>query len=165
VKHIVGERLARGLLGLRAGAPQPTPRLAGCRLAGSSLTLAFDAAQMGAEGVALRPPLWAPAFIPLEFQVAPTNASATGWLYAATLAVVNATAVVATLPPGAGAPTAVRYAWGDYACCPGMNASTFFCPPTSCPIVTSASAEPAVPFWAAIVGGKCECDAPWDCSA
>ena len=165
VKHIVGERLARALLGMRVGAPQPTPKLAGCRLAGVTLTLMFDTTLMGAESITLQPPLWAPTFIPLEFQVAPTNVSSTGWVYAASLVVVNATAVSATLPPGVGTPTAVRYAWGDYSCCPGMQESTFFCPPTSCPIVTSLSTEPAVPFWAAIVDGKCECDAPWDCGA
>lgn len=167
VKHIVGERLARALIGLQTGTPQPTPKLSGCRLAGQTLTLSFDAAMLGAEGVALQPPLWAPSFIPLEFLVgAPSAANRTsGWVYAASLEVVNATSVAATLPPGAGAPTGVRYAWGDYACCPGMNATTFFCPPTSCPIVSSVSVEPAVPFWAAIVGGKCVCDAPWDCSA
>ncbi len=168
VKHIVGERLARALVGMQTGKPQPTPKLAGCRLADQTVTLTFDAALLGAETVALQPwPLWAPSFIPLEFLVAQPNASSqsSGWVYAASLAVVNATSVAATLPPGVGAPTGVRYAWGDYACCPGMNATTFFCPPTSCPIVTSVTTEPAVPFWAAIVSGACQCDAPWDCSA
>lgn len=168
VKHIVGERLARALVGMQTGAPQPTPKLAGCRLAGQQLVLSFDLQLLGAEAVSLQPyPLWSPTFIPLEFRVAAANETdgSSGWVYAAALATVNATSVAATLPPGVGAPTAVRYAWGDYACCPGMNASTFFCPPSACPIVTSSTQEPAVPFWAAIVGGRCECDAPWDCSA
>jgi hypothetical protein len=34
VKHIVGARLARALVGMLQGKPQPTPKLAGCRLAG-----------------------------------------------------------------------------------------------------------------------------------
>lgn len=169
VKHIAGERLARALVGLQQGKPQPTPKLAGCRLAGQQLVLTFDAQLLGAEAVSLQPyPLWSASFIPLEFQIAPANETdgSSGWVFASALAVANATSVVATLPPGVGvAPTAVRYAWGDYACCPGMDASTFFCPPTSCPIVTSGTTEPAVPFWAAIVGGRCECDEPWDCSA
>ena len=168
VKHIAGERLARALVGLQQGALQPTPKLAGCRLAGQQVVLSFDAQLLGAEAVSLQPfPLWTATSIPLEFKVAPANETdgSSGWVYAASLAVVNSTSVAAALPPGVGAPTAIRYAWGDYACCPGMEESTFFCPPTSCPIVTSVSTEPAVPFWAAIVGDKCECDAPWDCSA
>ena len=167
VKHIVGERLARALIGLQQGTPQPTPKLAGCRLvAGPQLVLSFDAQMLGAEGVVVQPPVPG-AFIPLEFQVAPANETdgSSGWVFAASLQALNSTAVVATLPAGSANPTAVRYAWGDYACCPGMAAATFFCPPSSCPILTSGSQEPAVPFWAAIVGGKCACDAPWDCSA
>ena len=169
MKDIIGARLARALLGMQAGRPQPTPKLAGCRLAGQQLTLTFDAALLGGQAVRLQPPLWAPALLPLEFQVAPWNRSdgSSGWVRASALAVAGPGAVTATLPPGSAAPTAVRYAWGDYACCPGMDAATFFCPPTACPIVAGAegSEEPAVPFWAAIVGGRCQCDAPWDCSA
>jgi hypothetical protein len=168
VKDIVGERLARALMGLRQGAPQPTPKLSGCRISGQQLVLSFDAKLLGAEGVSLQPyPLWTPTSIPLEFQIAPANETdgSSGWVYATSLAVMNATSISAPLPAGVAAPTAVRYAWGDYACCPGMDPSTFYCPPTSCPIVTERSTEPAVPFWAAIVSGKCECDAPFDCSA
>ena len=166
VKHIVGQRLARALLGMRAGRPQPTPKLAGCRLTASQIILNFDAPLLGGEAVAVQAPVPG-AFIPLELQLAPWNASnatASGWAYTTALAAVNATAVAAAVPAGA-APTAVRYAWGDYACCPGLPQETFFCPPSSCPIATSVSGEPAVPFWAAIVGGKCQCDAPWVCDA
>jgi hypothetical protein len=166
VKHIVGARLARALVGMLQGKPQPTPKLAGCRLAGQRLVLSFDAPLLGGEAVVLQAPVPG-TFVPLEFQVANANVSAgtSGWVFAASLEAVNATAVAAVLPPGAGTPTAVRYAWGDYACCPGMNASTFFCPPTSCPIVTSVSQEPAVPFWASIDGGQCHCTPPWSCDA
>ena len=165
VKDIVGERLARALVGLQQGTPQPTPKLKGCRLAGQQIVLSFDAQLLGAEGVAVQAPVPGSS-IPLEFRVAPANETdgSSGWVFAATLEVYNSTSVAAALPAGV-VPTAVRYAWADYACCPGMDAETFFCPPTSCPILTSGSQEPAVPFWAAIVGGKCECDAPWDCSA
>ena len=51
--------------------------------------------------------------------------------------------------------TAVRYAWGENPCCPGMNRNTLPCPPNSCPIQTFNSTMPAVPFWATIVDGKC----------
>jgi len=169
VKNIVGERLARALVALRqGGGPPPTPKLSGCRIAGQQLVLSFDATLLGAEGVRLQPyPLWTATYIPLEFQVAQANETdgSSGWVWATSLAVVNATSISAPLPAGVAAPTAVRYAWGDYACCPGMDESTFYCPPSSCPIVTDQSTEPAAPFFAAIVGGKCECDAPWDCSA
>lgn len=147
--------------------PQPTPKLAGCRLAGARLVLSFDAQLLGGEAVALQAPIPG-TFVPLEFQVAPANVSsgASGWVYATSLEAVNATAIAAVLPAGAGSPTAVRYAWGDYACCPGLPASTFFCPPTSCPIVTATSQEPAVPFWAAIEeDGHCRCTPPWSCDA
>jgi hypothetical protein len=159
----LSERLARALVGLQSGRPQPTPKLAGCRLSATQLTLVFDAALLGGEGVVVQAPIPG-ALVPLELQTMPWNASVTGWVHAAALVVVNATAVAVPLEPGT-IPSAVRYAWGDYACCPGMAADTFFCPPTACPIVTSATTEPAVPFWAAIVGGKCQCDLPWVCDA
>ena len=54
-------------------------------------------------------------------------------------------------------------AWGDYPCCPGLDKATAFCPPAACPIMSAVTKEPAVPFWAKIVGGKCQCDAPWTC--
>ena len=51
--------------------------------------------------------------------------------------------------------TAVRYAWGENPCCPGLDRSVLPCPPNSCPIQTWNSTMPAVPFWATIVDGKC----------
>ncbi len=176
VKHIVGERLARALLGMKAGKPQPTPKLAGCRLSGGSLILTFDATLLGGESLAIQPPIPG-SLIPLELQMAPWNAtgnaSVSGWVHTPTSPVaINATSIAVQIPAGVGSggggavvPLGVRYAWGDYACCPGMDQKTFFCPPTACPIVTSASTEPAVPFWAAIVDGKCKCDFPWICDA
>jgi hypothetical protein len=173
-KETVGKRLARAAHGLMlpTPTPQPTPKLSGCRLVGTGadarLTLHFDRTLLGGEAVSLQPP--GPGRVPLELQVGPAVASGpgntSGWVYAAGLAVVNSTAITVTLPPGAAVPTAVRYAWGDYPCCPGLDQATFFCPPAACPIVSGATHEPAVPFYARIVaGGRCECDAPWDCSA
>lgn len=165
VKHVIGERLARGLWGLLQARPQPTPKLAGCRLEQRQVTLSFDASLLGAESVLLQAPPVPGGLLPLQFLVGPANATSSGWVYAAALEAVNATAVAAVLPAGVGVPTAVRYAWGNYPCCPGQNASTAFCPPGACPIVTSVTREPAVPFWAAIVEGKCSCAAPWTCDA
>ena len=50
VKHIVGERLARALVGMQKGAPQPTPKLAGCRLAGQQLVLCMERAPCVTQG-------------------------------------------------------------------------------------------------------------------
>ena len=180
-KETVGRRLARAAFGLMLPTPQPqpTPKLSGCRLerssgggggGGNRLVLLFDRGLLGGEGLSLQPP--APGEIPLELQVGPAVASGpgntSGWVFAAALQVINDTALAVTLPPGTNAatPTAVRYAWGDYPCCPlrpGQDKSTFFCPPAACPIVSATTKEPAVPFWARIEGGKCACDAPWVC--
>lgn len=168
VKHIVGERLARALIGLQLGKPQATPKFAGCRFAAGAqqVTLIFDAGILGAEAVFLQDRVPG-SYIPLEFQIAPANGTTgtSGWVYASSLRLINGTSISALMPPNSGTPTAVRYAWGDYVCCPGMDEATFFCPPSSCPIVTSATKEPAVPFWAVLENGKCVCDAPWECTA
>jgi hypothetical protein len=160
----IGQRLARGFRAVEAGAAAPVAKLAGCRLsAGGALTLAFDAALLGGEAVRVQ--LGAPGLLPLEVRTGPPTNSSSGWVRALSLRALNATAVAVALPPGAEAPDAVRYAWADYPCCPGLNASTFFCPPEACPLATAATAEPAVPFYALIVGGRCVCEAPWDCGA
>ena len=169
-KLTVGERLARGAFGLMQSPPkpQPTPKLSGCRLQKGRLVLSFDRGLLGGEAVALQAP--GPGEIPLELRVGPGVPTGphntSGWVYAATLAQVNDTAIAVALPPGASTLTAVRYAWADQPCCPGLDKETGFCPPAACPIVTAATKEPAVPFWARIVeGGRCRCDAPWDCGA
>lgn len=113
VKHVIGERLARALLALQQGQPQPTPKLAGCRLESATkrLVLSFDEALLNGEAVGLQAP--GPGLVPLEFRVgAPTNAS-TGWVYADSLEPINRTSIAAVLPPGVGTPSAVRYAFGE----------------------------------------------------
>jgi hypothetical protein len=160
----IGQRLARGFLALERGAAAPTAKLAGCRLdAGGALTLTFDAALLAGEAVRVQ--AGAPGLVPLEVRTGPPTNTSSGWVRALGLSALNATSVAVALPAGGGAPVAVRYAWADYPCCPGMNTTTGFCPPEACPLVTSASAEPAVPFFAFIVGGRCECEAPWVCDA
>ena len=127
--------------------------------------LLFDHGLLGGEAVSLQAP--GPGEIPLEVQVGPAMPSGGGnssWVHVQGLAVVNSTAIAVTLSAGA-PPTAVRYAWGNYPCCPGLAKTTFFCPPASCPIVSARTKEPAVPFYARIVEGRCECDNPWDCSS
>lgn len=165
VKLTVAKRLARGALGVLKGRPQPTPKFSGCRYEHGShtLQLAFDHGLLGGEGLAVQPPITG-ARLPLQVRI---GSNITDWVTVTSLRVLNSTSLSASLPSDVNAaPTAIRYAWGDYPCCPGLNASTAFCPPASCPIVSSASKEPAVPFWAYITEtGRCRCDAPWDCSA
>lgn len=171
VKGTVGLRLGRAAFGLMQPTPkpQPAPKLAGCRLdSDGALTLTFDALLLGGEAVSLQSP--GPGLVPLELKVGegiptgPRNTS--GWVYASSLSLLNSTSISVQIPPGSPRPTALRYAWGNYPCCPGLEQDTAFCPPAACPIVTAESKEPAVPFWAYIdANGKCRCDAPWDCSA
>jgi hypothetical protein len=169
-KVLVGQRLARAYVALQErGVQTAIPKLSGCRLQLSGrgdavLTLSFDAALLQGEAVSLQS-TQLPGLIPLEVRVGQPTSNTSGWVYAQGLQVLNATAITVTLPQGTAPPDAVRYAWGNFPCCPGQNASTYFCPNAGCPIVTSASSEPAVPFWAYIVRGQCVCEAPWVCDA
>ena len=115
VKETVGKRLARAAYGLSlspAPRPQPTPKLSGCRLddsraagatdaAGASsgnaaarvLVLLFDHGLLGGEAVGLQPP--GPGQVPLQLKVRPAVAAGpgntSGWVYASSLQVLNAT--------------------------------------------------------------------------
>eukprot|EP00928_Gymnodinium_smaydae_P062080 TRINITY_DN46016_c0_g1_i1.p1 TRINITY_DN46016_c0_g1~~TRINITY_DN46016_c0_g1_i1.p1 ORF type:complete len:801 (-),score=129.37 TRINITY_DN46016_c0_g1_i1:4-2379(-) len=65
---------------------------------------------------------------------------------------------LASLPLGAfnaSEVTAVRYAFRDRPCCPGVNKDVVPCPPASCPLQNYNSTLPAVPFVARIQGGAC----------
>ena len=83
--------------------------------------------------------------------------------------------VLVTLPSSITAITAIKYghqspkgspqSGEDKICCGDRNFATHPCKPASCPI-SSGKAEnylPAMPFHAAIVGGKCKCFAPQVC--
>lgn len=167
-KQTVGQRLARAAYGLAQTPPkpQPTPKLGGCRVEGSRVVLSFDQDLLGTESVILQPK--APGELPMQLQVGPAvpvgPGNTSGWVYASTLEVLNGTSIAVTWPGGS-TPTAIRYAWGNYPCCPGLDPETAFCPSAACPIATSVTKEPAVPFWAKIVNGRCHCDAPWTCDA
>lgn len=164
-KRQIGQRLARGFLGLQTGGASAA-KLAGCRLdaASGALTLTFDAALLRGEALSVQAGV--PGLVPLQVRTGPPTDNSTGWVFALALRVLNDTTVAVDLPPGATQnATAVRYAWADVPCCPGLDMSTYFCPAAACPLVTSVAKEPAVPFWATIVGGKCVCEAPWVCDA
>ena len=83
-------------------------------------------------------------------------------------------AVLVTLPPGQPI-TAIKYghmspkghpqSGEDKICCGDRDFATHPCAPESCPISSGVGADklPAMPFHAAIVGGKCKCFAPQVC--
>lgn len=58
---------------------------------------------------------------------------------------------------------AIRYAWSDYPCCGDLDIRRYPCPMNLCPIITSKSRLPALPFEARIVDGHCECYNPQKC--
>jgi len=65
---------------------------------------------------------------------------------------------IADLPLGsynASQITAVRYAFRDDPCCPGVNRDAAPCPPASCPIQGYNSSLPAVPFIGKVENGAC----------
>ena len=80
-----------------------------------------------------------------------------------------------TLPPGKNSITAIKYghqspkgspqSGEDKICCGNRDFTTHPCKPASCPISSGKGADylPAMPFHAAIVGGKCKCFAPQVC--
>ena len=63
-------------------------------------------------------------------------------------------------------PTAVRYAWGIYACCDLTDPTLWVTHPcvAECPIYSADGLFPANPFFAKIEEGKCECIPPQVCS-
>ena len=169
-KQPLGERLARAALALHYNdsALHTLPVLQSCKIEGTRLVIAFDPVRLGSDALAVS------SFntsrvgsSAMEIQV---GGAGSNWTFVNSLDSVNGTAVAIALPAGV-APSSlsgVRYAWGDNPCChslePEFSAGEVFCPPMGCPLLTKGSQEPAVPFQARVVGGKCECDLPQVCS-
>ena len=87
-----------------------------------------------------------------------------GWTFVDVKINEGADGVIVDLSPLNGqAPTAVRYAWDNYPCCGALDRSLAPCPMGSCPIMGSPSMLPAVPFFAFIKNGKCQCVPPQTC--
>ena len=59
--------------------------------------------------------------------------------------------------------TGIRYAWEDYPCCGNLDITHHPCPMNLCPIITSKTRLPAIPFMADIVHNKCQCYDPQKC--
>jgi len=178
VKQPVANRLARAAVKLMEGKPQTVPKFSGCRLESQAdtptkgldsqadtptkvFTLHFDAQLLGDDVISVNSNSNTPGTNPLQVLL---NGN---WTSVVSITKVNATAITAQLPSAVGdgddAITAVRYAWASYPCCPGIDRISEPCPPASCPLMSGTDQEPAVPFYAEIVNGKCQCDAPWQC--
>eukprot|EP01084_Bolivina_argentea_P222156 376096_1 len=57
----------------------------------------------------------------------------------------------------------ISYAFSDYPCCGDLDRKFHPCPMNMCPIITSKSRLPAIPFQAKIVNNKCQCIPPQKC--
>jgi len=80
------------------------------------------------------------------------------WNYTTSTKIHGWDQVIVPLPGGLDIAniTGIRYAWGDFPCCPTINRRVIPCPPNSCPIQSFNSTMPAVPFWATVKSGKCD---------
>lgn len=101
------------------------------------------------------------------------------WKPAALVAGSSPSSVIVDLSSAAlrgKAPLAVRLAWplaggvrgvDADTCCPtrAIQDGHGICMPGGCPLYSAISELPANPFFAAIVGGKCQCEAPQVCDA
>jgi hypothetical protein len=97
--------------------------------------------------------------------VLPPGVFGTGWVQLNFTLAPSGTGIVADLAPLNGtAPAGVRYAWDILFCCDLTDPTLYVTHDciAKCPIMSSANL-PANPFHAAIVGGKCKCQAPQVC--
>jgi len=182
LKKPVGQRLAVGALATAYGWPGPVtgPTITGCTVAGSSLTLGFNATLLAGASMAIAPHInatWSGLSVLVNSTAQPMTDSSGVWV-ALDIALTGPTTVTVDLTPLFGAvPQAVKYAWGptggppdtqDVFCClPNPNTE---CLPYSCPlqaVVPKAPGGmlPTNPFYALIQGGKCLCPLPQVCSA
>lgn len=172
--------------------PAVGPVLSGCTLSGSTITLTFNTTLLRGETVVMKPwnaTMRASATQVLvnkpfpraeetaNFHLGPKVMDYPPWTYAPIAAgaagsntiVVDVSAFGDSPEAIAAAVTGVRYArWArvDHpVCCGDLDFSLEPCPPNSCPISSSKSDLPAMPFEAEIVGGKCKCLAPQVCDA
>jgi hypothetical protein len=94
-----------------------------------------------------------------------------GWVYVDiaeatpySITVDLARAHAAAPPGGGGGIFGIRYAMEDATCCQHYAPTSEPCPIGSCPLLGKTSRFPVNPFMARIVGGRCECIDPQDCS-
>ena len=162
-KKWVGDRLAFAYRALVGAAPDAAPRagptLAGCRVDGGSLVLAFDEALLGDDGVRAWPSAAASG--------APTDALMVRYGDAWRAAAIapqhpfdekNGTRLAnfasATVALDGDNVTGVRYGWADRPFCIVDNVLEP-CAPNGGPLMLAKNLLPALPFWAEVAGGEC----------
>jgi hypothetical protein len=193
IKPPVGARLAVAYMALFGGSPAPFtgPTVAGCAVAGGTLTVAYNATLLRGEAVLVQPfdadqSHWGvrdSASFMVCFSAAPGGADCLAsdeqhlglWVAAPAVAGADGASAVLTLPPpppSGGVLAAVRYGWplsneGD-TCCPNTNVTRGLqvCVPANCPVKLAATLLPGNPFYANITAsGKCRCLRPQVCDA
>jgi hypothetical protein len=192
IKPPVGWRLAAAYINqfLGGSAPFTGPTIAGCAVAGGTITVSYNLTLLRGERVLVQPwdadmTHWGVAdssgFM-VCFSAAPGGADCLSdderhlglWVAAPSAAGADGASAVLTVPPpppAGGVLSAVRYGWplsneGD-TCCPNRNVTKGWevCIPANCPIKTAQSLLPGNPFYANVTGGKCRCLAPQRCDA
>ena len=193
IKGPAGARAALQYYNLADGGAGPVtgPTLAGCSADAAAGTLAvrFNASLLRGDAVAVAPFDTDPSgwgtneantfmVCMLPAGRTPPNCSVDSSLWSPAAAVADGSGAGATLTLtpaqlAAGTLTALRYGWpvdgnspGD-TCCPSKNVTSSLqaCTPAACPVKAVPSLLPANPFYALIVGGKCQCMAPQTCDA
>ena len=193
IKGPAGARAALQFHNLADGGSGPVtgPTLAGCAADVSQGTIAvkFNASLLRGDAVIVSPfdtdtSMWGTAesnsfmacLVPAGRTPADCATDSSIWAPAAAVADGSGAGADLTVAPAllAGKTlAALRYGWpvdgnspGD-TCCPGRNvtASLAACTPAACPVKASPSLLPANPFYALLVGGKCQCTPPQTCDA
>jgi hypothetical protein len=195
IKGPAGARAAMQYYNLADGGTGPVtgPTLSGCsaNIGAGTIAVSFNVSLLRGDAVAVAPfntdaSGWgtneANAFmvclLPTGRVGSPTDCAGDSSLWSPAAAAADGTGAGAalTLTPAqraAGTLAALRYGWpidgnspGD-TCCPGKNVtgSLEACTPAACPVKAAPSLLPANPFFALIVGGKCQCMPPQTCDA
>ena len=77
------------------------------------------------------------------------------------ISLASSTTIAVDLSKTDGVAYAIRYGWGD--CCHPRPATSLPCPLEACPVMTQNARLPANPFIAKIVNDRCECLPPLSC--
>lgn len=182
IKSPVGRRLAHALYHSQLGgtAAYTGPTISSCAVAGSTVTILYNASLLRGEAVLVSPfdtdmAKWgtddSSSFMLCFPSLGAGDCLRTTSLWRAAPARAGATpgTVELTVPAPGTAPSAVRYGWplsdaGD-TCCPSRNVTSgrASCTPGACPVKTESSLLPANPFYANLTAGSCACLAPQIC--
>ena len=167
-------RLAKSAAAVIYGGKGPAtgPVISSCSISGQTLTVHFNTTLLSGETVLVQDyntslEMKASA---MEVCTGETNppyspdSTDGNWTFVNVKLLSGSPGITVDLSPLNGtAPTAVRYAWGDSPCCGLLDRTYTPCPPGSCPVMTSPSGLPAMPFFALLQDGKCKCIPPQVC--